>query len=160
MIAYLGLGSNLGDRRANLNAAIESLDWGPVSVGKRSSIYETEPVGGPEDQPPYLNMVIEVATSLSPEDLFERTQAVEAALGRERASEERWGARTIDIDVLLYGTDLIETSDLEIPHPRMHERAFVLVPLAEIAPGVMIPRRGPVRALLESAGSDGVRQLT
>lgn len=158
--AFLGLGSNLGDRRANLEAAIESLDWGSVSVVARSGVYETDPVGGPPDSPPYLNMVIEARTSLVVEDLFERCQAVEIALGRARANEERWGPRTIDVDLLLFGTEVVETAELTVPHPRMRERAFVLAPLVEIAPEIEIPGAGRARDLLAALNARGVRALT
>lgn len=151
--AYLGLGSNLGDRRALLAAAIEALDWGDVRVVQRSSIYETEPVGGPADQPWFLNMVIGVDTSLSPHQLWERCAGVEIALGRAHGRGERWGPRTIDVDVLLYGTSVINDEDLTIPHPRMHERAFALVPLAEIAPDTGIGDLGSVGELIAGLSS-------
>lgn len=137
--AFLGLGSNLGDRRANLAAAIEALDWGPVRVAIRSRVYETDPEGGPPDQPSFYNQVIAVETSLSARELWERCTAAEAALGRAREREQRWGPRNIDIDLLLVGDAVIDEPDLVVPHPRMHERAFVLVPLVEIAPDVVIP---------------------
>jgi 2-amino-4-hydroxy-6-hydroxymethyldihydropteridine diphosphokinase len=140
--AFLGLGSNLGDRRANLAAACEALDWGPVRVIARSRVYETDPVGGPTDQPSFYNQVIAVETSSSARELWERCTAAEAALGRARENEQRWGPRTIDIDLLLFGDDVIDEPDLTVPHPRMHERVFVLVPLLEVAPEVVIPGLG------------------
>jgi 2-amino-4-hydroxy-6-hydroxymethyldihydropteridine diphosphokinase len=140
--AFLGLGSNLGDRRANLAAACEALDWGPVRVTARSRVYETDPVGGPPDQPSFYNQVIAIETSLSARELWERCTAAEAALGRARSRAQRWGPRVIDIDLLLFGDDVIDDSDLVVPHPRMHERSFVLVPLIDIAPDVVIPGRG------------------
>ena len=155
--AYLGLGSNLGDRRALLQQAIEALDWGDVSVVERSRVYETDPVGGPEGQPAFLNQVIGVETSLDAHTLWERCSAVEAALGRSREHEVHWGPRAIDIDVLLYGEETFDEPDLTLPHPRMHERAFVLVPLAEIAPGARVGALGTVEALARAAGNDGVR---
>lgn len=155
--AYLGLGSNLGDRRTNLEAAIASLDWGDVRVIARSQVYETEPVGGPSDQPRYLNMVIGVDTAMRCRDLFERCQAIEAALGRERDREQRWGPRTIDIDLLVFGDETVDDADLVVPHPRMHERAFVLIPLAEIAPDVVIPHHGSAGELCASVFDAGVR---
>lgn len=151
--AYLGLGSNLGDRRSLLAAAIEALDWGDVRVVQRSSIYETEPVGGPADQPWFLNMVIGVDTSLSPHQLWERCAGVEIALGRAHGREERWGPRTIDVDVLLHGTSSVNDEELVIPHPRMHERAFVLLPLAEIAPDAGIGDLGSVGEILTTLSS-------
>ncbi|HEX9775565.1 MAG TPA: 2-amino-4-hydroxy-6-hydroxymethyldihydropteridine diphosphokinase [Actinomycetota bacterium] len=133
-VAYLGLGSNLGDRAAMLLQAIEALDWGEVRVTARSSVHETEPVGGPPGQPMFLNQVIEVETTLGPRALLERCQAVESALGRRRDPGVRWGPRTIDVDILLYGSEQIDEPGLTIPHPLMTERSFVMGPLAEIAP--------------------------
>ena len=158
--AYLGLGSNLGDRRALLRQAIEALDWGDVSVVARSRVYETTPVGGPEGQPDFFNQVIGVETTLDARGLWERCSAVEASLGRSRHHEVRWGPRTIDIDVLTFGDDVLDDPDLQIPHPRLAERAFVLVPLAEIAPDVEVAGLGTVRELAHGLGADGsVRPL-
>ncbi len=126
---YLGLGSNLGDRLANLSRAVDELERRGVRLVRSSRVYETEPIGGPE-QPDYLNAVIEIATQLEPNDLLRVCLQVEAELGRERG--ERWGPRIIDVDLLAYGDRQIDEPDLTIPHPRMHERAFVLVPLLEL----------------------------
>ena len=115
-----------------------------VRVLKASRVYETDPVGPP--QPDYLNAVLEIETSLPPARLLEEAQLVERELGRVRT--ERWGPRTIDIDLLTYGDERIDQPDLQIPHPRMHERAFVLEPLAEVAPGLEVPGMGAVEALL------------
>jgi 2-amino-4-hydroxy-6-hydroxymethyldihydropteridine diphosphokinase len=145
--AYLGLGSNLGDRRALLHHAIESLDWGDVHVVERSPVYETEPVGGPPGQPAFLNQVIAVETDLEPSVLWERCEAVEAALGRAREHEVRWGPRTVDIDLLTFGDEVFEQQGLTVPHPRIRDRAFVLVPLADIAPDLEIPGVGRVSDL-------------
>lgn len=128
--AYLGLGTNLGDRLGNLGRAVEGLAAQPgVRVVRSSRVYETDPLGGPS-QPEYLNAVVEVETDLTPLELLEACRRVEADLGRVRV--ERWGPRTIDVDVLTYGDETIDQPDLVVPHPRMHERAFVLVPLAEL----------------------------
>ena len=128
--AYLGLGSNLGDRLANLQGAVETLAAQPgVKVLHSSRVYETEPVGGPP-QPEYLNAVLEIETNLSPRDLLDACLSAEATLGRVRA--ERWGPRAIDVDVLTYDHEQIDEPGLSIPHPRMHERGFVLVPLVEL----------------------------
>lgn len=128
--SYLALGANLGDRLANLQRAVDELAATPgIRVLRSSRVYETEPVGGPE-QPEYLNAVLEVETDLAPHDLLEACLAVETAMGRVRT--ERWGPRPIDVDVLTYGTETIGEPDLTVPHPRMHERGFVLVPLAEL----------------------------
>ena len=153
--AYLGLGSNLGDRRALLRQAIEALDWGDVSVVARSRVYETTPVGGPDGQPDFLNQVIGVETALDAQTLWERCSAVEASLGRSREHETRWGPRAIDIDILTFGDSVLDESGLEIPHARMAERAFVLVPLAEIAPDLRIDGRGTAADLARGLRADG-----
>jgi 2-amino-4-hydroxy-6-hydroxymethyldihydropteridine diphosphokinase len=127
--AFLGLGSNLGDRLGNLRRAVDLLDdEDGITVVRTSRVYETAPVGPP--QPEYLNAVVEVATDLAPHDLLQVCLGVEERMGRVRA--ERWGPRVIDVDVLTYGRERIEEADLVVPHPRMHERAFVLVPLLEL----------------------------
>ena len=153
--AYLGLGSNLGDRRALLRQAIDALDWGDITVTQRSRVYETTPVGGPEGQPEFLNQVIAVDTALDARGLWERCSAVEAALGRSRDHEPRWGPRTIDIDLLIFGDEIVLEPDLVVPHPRMHERAFVLIPLAEIAPDARIGDLGPAGELALGLDADG-----
>jgi 2-amino-4-hydroxy-6-hydroxymethyldihydropteridine diphosphokinase len=130
--AYLGLGSNLGDRLANLQRAVDLLAAQPaVQVRRSSRVYESDPVGGPP-QPDYLNAVVGVETSLSPRDLLEACLGVERRMGRVRS--ERWGPRVIDVDLLTYDEKDIREPDLVVPHPRMHERAFVLVPLMELDP--------------------------
>lgn len=127
--AYLGLGSNLGDRLDHLRGAVRLLGaTDGIDVVRSSRVYETEPVGPP--QPAYLNAVIRIDTALAPRALLEACRAVEDSLGRVRA--ERWGARTIDVDILTYDEDTVAEPDLVIPHPRMHERGFVLVPLGEL----------------------------
>lgn len=135
--AYLGLGANLGDRLANLQRAVDLLAEAPgATVVRCSRVYETEPVGGPR-QPDYLNVVVEIRTELSPHDLLRACQGVEATMGRVRT--ERWGPRPIDVDVLTYDDRTIDEPDLVVPHPRMHERGFVLVPLAELTTDPMLP---------------------
>jgi 2-amino-4-hydroxy-6-hydroxymethyldihydropteridine diphosphokinase len=135
--AFLALGSNLGERLDHLQRAVDLLDDDArTRVDAVSSVYETEPVGGPE-QGPYLNLAVRVATRRSPSSLLRLAHRVEAVLGRVR--EERWGPRTIDVDVLLYGERIVRTRRLEVPHPRLAERAFVLVPLIEVAPGLRLP---------------------
>jgi 2-amino-4-hydroxy-6-hydroxymethyldihydropteridine diphosphokinase len=132
-IAYVGLGSNLGDRLGNLRRAVSLLgaSGSQVQVLRTSPVYETEPVGGPP-QPPFLNAVAEVAVSGDARSLLEACLDVESAMGRVR--HERWGPRVIDLDVLLFGEERIDEADLVVPHPRMRERAFVMVPLADLAP--------------------------
>jgi len=129
-IAFLGLGSNIGDRDALLAEALERLNALPsVRVTDVSPLYETDPVGY-EEQPPFLNIACRIETSLPPEDLLAETLRIERELGRERTV--RWGPRTIDIDVLLYENATLNTKALTVPHPRLMERAFVLVPLLDI----------------------------
>lgn len=150
--AYLGLGSNLGDRETNLQAACEALDWGPVRLLRCSKRYETEPVGGPDGQPWFLNQVCEVETRMSPEELLERCLAIETALGRRREQEQRWGPRVIDVDLLLFGDLTRDSPTLTLPHPRLAVRAFVLIPLAELDPEISVPGMGRVDALLKRCG--------
>lgn len=135
--AFLSLGSNLGDRLDHLQKAVDRLHGHRrIRVDLVSSVYETEPVGGPE-QDPYLNIAARIATTLSPRRLLTACSAVETALGRERTV--RWGPRTIDVDILLYGDRTVETRRLQIPHPRLTERPFALIPLIEVAPGQRLP---------------------
>ncbi|HXQ19741.1 MAG TPA: 2-amino-4-hydroxy-6-hydroxymethyldihydropteridine diphosphokinase [Acidimicrobiales bacterium] len=134
--AFLGLGSNLGDRRAQLRRAVELLaaEGDLVAV---SPLYETDPVGGPADQPAYLNLVVELATSATARELLARCARLEADAQRVRAV--RFGPRTLDADVLLVGTERVDEPDLVVPHPRMYERRFVLAPLADLAPDLVPP---------------------
>lgn len=132
--AFLGLGSNLGDRWRILREALESL--GPAVV-QCSQVYETDPVGGPRGQGPYLNLVAEIETDLSPRDLLGVCHRLESAAGRVRT--ERWGPRTLDIDILWMDGITVDSPDLTIPHPRMWERRFVVAPLAELAPELLPP---------------------
>ena len=144
--AFVGIGSNLGDRETNLARAIELLSAEDgIDVVAVSEIRETEPVG-PVEQGPFLNGAVQVETSLRPGELLERLLSVESRLGRVRA--ERWGPRTIDLDLLLYGDETTGEPGLRVPHPRLHERRFVLEPLADLDPGLEIPERGSVSALL------------
>lgn len=135
--AFLAFGSNLGDRWENLRRGVSDIP----GVVAASAVYETEPVGGPPGQGLYLNMVAEVRTLLSPEGLLAAAQKAEAVAGRQRG--ERWGPRPLDVDVLLYGDQKISTLDLQVPHPRMWERGFVLAPLADLAPEIVAPRLSP-----------------
>jgi len=136
--AFLALGGNMGDVRATFERAIGMLcDGANLRLVARSSDYRTPP-WGVTDQPAFLNTVVEVATSLSPHELLSRALACERALGRDRAGERRWGPRRIDIDILAYDNVELHDTDLTLPHPHLFERAFVLVPLAEIAPDRLI----------------------
>ena len=134
---FIGLGSNLGDRAKNLALARAALARGAVTKQILSSIYETEP-WGPVAQGRYLNQVLRGETALDPHDLLATLLEIERSLGRDRAREERYGPRPIDLDILLYGEGEVREPDLQIPHPRMMQRAFVLVPLAEIAPDLIV----------------------
>jgi 2-amino-4-hydroxy-6-hydroxymethyldihydropteridine diphosphokinase len=135
--AFVGLGSNLGDRLANLSTAVGLLarETG-FSLRRVSLAYESEPIGPP--QPRYLNAVAQIGTLLSPRATLQRLQAMEEGMGRIR--RERWGSREIDLDLLLYGERVVEETGLQVPHPLLEGRAFALVPLAEIAPGLVLPR--------------------
>lgn len=131
-IAYLGLGSNLGDRLSHLQGAVDALAASDgVAVIAVSEVYETAAVGGPV-QPDYLNAVVAVETALVARDLLEIARRLEEAAARARG--ERWGPRTLDVDVLVVGDERVDSPDLVVPHPRMHERGFVLAPLADVAP--------------------------
>lgn len=130
--AFLALGSNLGDRRAYLKAALQRLP----DVVAVSHLYETDPVGGPPGQGAFLNCVVELRTTRTPRELLGIAQAAEAAA--ERVRRERWGPRTLDVDVLLVGDESVDEPDLVVPHPRMWERGFVLVPLADLAPELVL----------------------
>ncbi len=150
---FLSLGSNLGDRRANLEEALRRLEAEGVRVVRRSSWYETDPVGY-TDQPAFLNLVVEVRTHLDPHQLLACAQRVEASLGRVRGV--RWGPRTVDVDLLLYGSRVLDAAGLTLPHPRLRERAFVLVPLCEVAPDLVLPDGTPVASLLPSVAGQRV----
>jgi 2-amino-4-hydroxy-6-hydroxymethyldihydropteridine diphosphokinase len=141
--AYIALGSNLGDRRATLTRALELLaEADGVRVSAVSEMIETAPVGGPGGQGAYLNAAAEVETDLPPERLLDLLQSIERTLGRQREAEPRWGARTCDLDILLMGERVRDDQRLTLPHPRMHERLFVLEPLAQIASQAVHPRLG------------------
>jgi 2-amino-4-hydroxy-6-hydroxymethyldihydropteridine diphosphokinase len=165
----LGLGSNVGDRVETLAAAVFAIDdLDGVVVEDVSAVYETEPWPPPDDprsvhQEPFHNLVVRAVTSLDPHELLAETQLLETAFGRDRASEVRWGPRTLDIDLLLFGDRVVDTPDLTIPHPRLAERAFVLVPLVEVLPGGSLPDGRRVtellRALAPIEGIDLVQRL-
>ena len=158
MIACLGLGSNIGDRLENLRGALYRLNnvtenW----VRKISPVYETIPVGGIQ-QPDYLNAAMEIETGLEAESLLNVCLSIEQEMGRIR--RERLGPRIIDIDILLYGELILNTDQLTLPHPHMHERAFVLKPLADIAPDYVHPVLGQtVRGMLLQVGDPGIRKI-
>jgi 2-amino-4-hydroxy-6-hydroxymethyldihydropteridine diphosphokinase len=150
---YLALGSNMGNRLANLKAAVSNLSP-QMNPRKKSSVYETPPWGF-EGQEPFLNQVVMVETYLEPELLLVHLKRLETALGRVPSFEN--GPRMIDIDILFFDDQIIDTSSIAIPHPRLHKRAFVLVPLAEIAPAYLHPvLRRPVSDLLEDVDQSGI----
>jgi len=154
---YLSIGSNLGDRAANLAAAVEALQSPDLTILRASSVYETEPRDLP-GQPWFLNQVLEAQTGLFPRQLLARTQKIERELGRKRGIVK--GPRVIDIDVVLFGDSIVHTPDLEIPHPLMVQRRFVLEPLAELAPDLRHPQsRRAIRDLLADVTAQIVRRL-
>ena len=155
MRAYVGVGANLGDREETILAAIDLLAVQPgVDVVGVSALRETEP-WGPVEQPPYLNGAVALETDLDPRDLLDVLLDVERRFGRNRAMEVRWGPRTLDLDLLLHGDLVLDEPGLALPHPRLHERRFVLEPLADLGPALVVPGRGTVSELL--AGLDASR---
>lgn len=149
--AYIALGSNLGDRDTNIRGGMDAIALlKDTEVLARSSIIETDPVG-PEGQGPYLNAAVHIRTDLAPRDLLEQLLRIEGEYGRDRSDAQRWGPRTLDLDILVYSDQIIDEPGLTVPHPRLAERTFVLVPLAEIAPEIQIPgHRETPRALLRA----------
>jgi 2-amino-4-hydroxy-6-hydroxymethyldihydropteridine diphosphokinase len=156
--ALIGLGGNVGDARATLDEAVRRFcDGDVVKLVARSSDYRTPP-WGVVDQPPFVNLCLRVETNLSPRDLLNRALAVEASLGRNRDRERRWGPRLVDIDILACDDLSIDEPNLRLPRPRLKERAFVLVPLAEIAPGQMIEGE-TILSLAERVDKAGMERL-
>ena len=151
---FLGLGSNVGDRRANLQAAVDALPGLGVDVLASSSTYDTEPVGLVLDQPEFLNACIRIRTALGPEPLLDACKAVERTLGR-RAGGVRHGPRPIDVDVLLLGDEVVSSERLSLPHEQVTSRRFVLVPLLELAPDLVVPGRGRAGDALAALGQEG-----
>ena len=147
--AYIALGANLGDRESNIRAALEKLEHTPgINVTKVSTLIENPAVGGPADSPPFLNAAAELVTSLTPAALLEALLAVEQSLGRTR--DVKWGPRAIDLDLLLYADHVLNTRGLTLPHPLMHQRRFVLEPLAQLAPDAVHPTtHRTIRELLD-----------
>ena len=151
--AVLSVGSNLGDRLGTLQGCVHAIGALPdTDVLARSPVYETAPVGGPV-QPDYLNAVLIIGTGLGPRALLDATQSIEAGFGRVRA--ERYGPRTLDIDIISYDEEVSDDPVLTLPHPRAHERAFVLAPWHDIDPAAVLPGQGPVAALLARTGQTG-----
>ncbi|MFA5515816.1 MAG: 2-amino-4-hydroxy-6-hydroxymethyldihydropteridine diphosphokinase [Desulfuromonadales bacterium] len=157
---FLGLGANLGDRLGNLRGARHQLQQAPgVNLSAASALYETHPVGGPPGQNDYLNAVLAVRTTLSPRELLHLCQTIEANFARQR--RETWGPRTLDIDLLLYGNEILQEKDLIVPHPQLHRRAFVLQPLTDLAPDLPHPilEQTPRELLAELPAGGGLRKL-
>ncbi len=154
---YLSLGSNIGDRLGQLREAVRIIaEREDVQVAKISSVYETEPIGG-VDQESFYNIVVEIETSLPPKDVLQLAHDVEKALRRER--KVHWGPRTIDIDILLYDEILFDEKDLVIPHPEMKNRAFVLAPLLEIAPEIRFPDGTSARHYMKDVAKQGIEKV-
>jgi 2-amino-4-hydroxy-6-hydroxymethyldihydropteridine diphosphokinase len=154
--AYVGLGSNLGDRAAEIDSAIGEIAALPsTTLVARSSLYRSAPLAASGGE--YLNAVVRLRTALAPIALLHALQSIEQAHGRERPFAN--APRTLDLDLLLHGDAALDSSALTLPHPRLHERAFVLVPLAEIAPGLVIPRRGALTELCASVAAQPVAKL-
>jgi 2-amino-4-hydroxy-6-hydroxymethyldihydropteridine diphosphokinase len=152
----ISLGSNLGDRMAKLQGALDSLSDTPdVWITEVSPVYETEPVDAPEGSEPFLNAVVLLDTTLSARVLLERALAIESAFGRQRGDVPN-APRTLDVDLITVGDRRADDETLKLPHPRAHQRAFVLAPWADVDPGAEIPGVGAVAELLESVGTDGV----
>jgi 2-amino-4-hydroxy-6-hydroxymethyldihydropteridine diphosphokinase len=156
-LVVLALGSNLGDRLANLQGGLDVLCAAPgLSCAAVSPVYETVPVGGPE-QGDYLNAVLIVTSALPARSILDRCQEAEAALRRVRA--QAWGPRTLDVDIIAVGDEISADPELTLPHPRAHQRAFVLAPWHDVEPDARIPGRGQIQDLLAAAGASGVRRL-
>jgi 2-amino-4-hydroxy-6-hydroxymethyldihydropteridine diphosphokinase len=152
----IALGSNVGDRLANLQRGLAQLCGRGLDCLAVSAVYETAPVGGP-DQDDFLNAVLLARSSLSAREILRRCQDAENALGRVRTI--RWGPRTLDADIITCGTEVSTDPGLTLPHPRAHERAFVLAPWLDVAPAATLPGHGSVRDLLAAIGTDGVRRM-
>jgi 2-amino-4-hydroxy-6-hydroxymethyldihydropteridine diphosphokinase len=153
VVVYIGLGSNLENPLEQVRRAIDSLSATPqIQVTSVSSLYRSRPMG-PQGQPDYINAVMAIETPLGADELLDVLQTIEQAQGRVRDGE-RWGPRTLDLDILLYGDAIMEQPRLKIPHPGLHERSFVLYPLYEIAPKLMVPGHGALVKLLESCEND------
>ncbi|HZX80712.1 MAG TPA: 2-amino-4-hydroxy-6-hydroxymethyldihydropteridine diphosphokinase [Lysobacter sp.] len=157
--AYVGLGANLGDAASTIESAIAGLAASDgVALAARSRLYRT-PAWGMTDQPDFVNAVAGVDTTLPAQALLSLLLGIERDAGRERAAERRWGPRALDLDLLLYGDEHIDAPGLRVPHPHLHERAFVLVPLAEIAPALVVGGHGPIAALLGRVATGDIEAL-
>lgn len=158
-VALVGLGGNLGDAAATLRHAFQELDALPETRLLRASRLYRSRAWGRTDQPDFINAVAMVETTLGARELLDAMLGIEHGAGRERAVDERWAPRTLDLDLLLYGDAVIDEPGLHVPHPHLHERAFALVPLVEIAPDAMIPGIGAARAALAAMDPSGIEAL-
>jgi 2-amino-4-hydroxy-6-hydroxymethyldihydropteridine diphosphokinase len=157
MRIFIGLGSNLADPVSQITAAQKDLQTLPMTQWvANSSLYKSPPMG-PQDQPDYINAVVELDTLLSPHDLLDCLQQIEQQHGRVRS--RHWGERTLDLDLLLYGDEIIADERLQVPHPGIAQRAFVIYPLAEIDPDIVIPAKGAISELLLSCPRDGLERI-
>lgn len=159
VIAFIGLGGNVGDAAATLRAAIAELSALPQTQLLRASRLYRTPAWGVQDQPDFINAVAMLETGLAPQPLLQQLLAVERRHGRLRDADLRWGPRTLDLDLLLYGDAVIDEPGLHVPHPQLHRRAFALQPLVEIAPDAAIPGIGSAAAALETLPADGIQVL-
>ncbi|MFA4228625.1 2-amino-4-hydroxy-6-hydroxymethyldihydropteridine diphosphokinase [Xanthomonas perforans] len=157
--AFVGLGANLGQAEASVRAAIAALGAVPqTTLVAASRLYRT-PAWGREDQPDFINAVAQLRTGLAPLPLLEALLGIEQAFGRERRAGERWGPRTLDLDLLLYADQVIDLPQLQVPHPHLHARAFALLPLSELAPEAIIPGHGTVRRALHAIDTCGLEPI-
>jgi 2-amino-4-hydroxy-6-hydroxymethyldihydropteridine diphosphokinase len=157
--AFVGLGANLGEVEETLAEAVMAIDSLPQTSVRQQSPWYRSPPWGRADQPDFTNGVIELQTRLVANELIERLLAIEQRFGRVRNADDRWGPRTLDLDLLVYGESSIDVPGLKVPHPALHERAFVLLPLSKIAPTLEIPGRGRVDALLAQVDCTDLREL-
>lgn len=157
--AFIGLGANLGDVQSTLDEAVMAIESLPQTSVRQQSPWFRSPPWGRSDQPDFTNGVIEVQTRLVATELMDRLLEIEERFGRVRREGERWGPRTLDLDLLLYGEETIDIPDLRVPHPRLRERAFVLLPLSRIAPTLDIPGLGRVDELLAAVDASGLQEL-
>ena len=158
-MACIGLGANLGDAAGTVRAALKALDALPGTQLHRASRLYATPAWGNEDQPPFVNAAAVIHTTLAPQPLLQALLALEQQFGRVRDPAVHWGPRALDLDLLLYGDRVVDLPELQVPHPYLHERAFVLVPLAEIAPDQRIPGHGRVRDAAMQAKACGIAPI-
>ncbi len=160
MKAYVGLGANLGAAEAAVRAAVAALDGLPATRCLRASRLYRTPAWGRVDQPDFINAVALLETGLAPGPLLASMLDIEREAGRDRREDDpRWGPRVLDLDLLLYGDAVLDLPGLQVPHPRLHERAFALLPLLEIAPGIVIPGQGPARDLLQAMAVEDIEAI-